>query len=118
MADQSAAGATPTEGRILGEQGRAMIEQAAVALGINCTNCGLPMEGPGFEFVSLRAVFKVGDRPKVINSHVFLCGRDDCAKARDKAYAVATAVRPAGGWQVFEAKAAGEEDGVDEPSAS
>jgi hypothetical protein len=115
MADQNHHGAPPPqEARILGPQGQIMLEQAAVTLGIACTNCALPMSGPGFEFVSLRPVLR-GGLPTVIDGHVFICHRDECAEAREQARQTATAVRPAGGWEVFEGKA---EDEVDEPSAS
>jgi hypothetical protein len=88
--------------QILGEQRTMMLEQSAIRLGINCTACGLEMSGPGFEFVSLRPTFKDG-RPTVIEGHAFICHREECAVARQEARDRATAVRPAGGWEVITA---------------
>lgn len=94
----------PTDGsaQILGEQRAAMLEQSAIRIGINCTACGLEMSGPGFEFVSLRPIFRAG-RPTVVEGHVFVCHREECAESREKARSRATAVRPAGGWEVLTA---------------
>lgn len=100
--------------QILGEQRAAMLEQAAIRIGINCTACALEMSGPGFEFVSLRAMFKEG-RPTVVEGHVFICHREECAEAREKARSLATAVRPAGGWELITAAAIGEHSEPDEP---
>lgn len=86
--------------QVLGEQRTMMLEQSAIRIGIFCTSCGLEMSGPGFEFVSLRPTFKEG-RPTVIEGHVFICHREECADAREKARGLATAVRPAGGWTVL-----------------
>lgn len=93
--------------QVLGEQRTAMLEAAAIRIGITCQACGLEMSGPGFEFVSLHATFKEG-RPTVVEGHAFLCHREECAWAREKARARATAVRPAGGWELITAGPTGE----------
>lgn len=108
MSDQSApAGGIP----LLGEQAVAILEQRATQLGINCTVCGLEMSGPGFEFVSMRVEAGEEERPKVIEERAFICHREECAEAREKLRSRATAVRPAGGWEVLTGPAKGGGDG-------
>lgn len=108
----------PNDGsaQLLGEQRAAMLEQQAITLGINCTACAMEMSGPGFEFVSLRAVFKDG-RPTVIEGHAYICHREECAEAREKARGRATAVRPAGGWELIPAAPSGEHSENDDQAA-
>jgi hypothetical protein len=99
----------PGEVPILGEQGAAMLEQRGHELGIFCHSCGLEMSGAGFEFISLRAVTRE-TRPTVVETRAFICGRDECAEAREAARQRATAVKPAGGWQVLTGPAEEPED--------
>lgn len=109
-------GADPGSGGvILGDGAVAAMEEMGRRIGIICTNCGGSMEGPGFEFISLRVEQK-GEKPTVIVGRTFVCGRDDCAEARETMRGKATAVRDAGGWTVFTGPAS-ESDHADSAEA-
>lgn len=92
--------ASESAGVLLGLDVKAAIAEAAVNLGIICTSCKQAMEGPGFEFVSIRPEAREG-RPTIVIGRQFICARDECAAAREDAHSRATAVRPAGGWTAF-----------------
>lgn len=97
--------------RLLGEEAGAMLEQQATTMGIVCTSCGLEMRGPGFEFISLRPTIKAG-KPTMEVGRLWICGREDCAEAREEAREKSTAVRPAGGWEVLTGTPEGSREGV------
>jgi hypothetical protein len=56
----------------------------------------------GFEFVVMKPLLDKGGDAHVAVGNVFICSRDGCQIARDAAAKTATAMRPAGGWTVFD----------------
>lgn len=85
---------------LVGEDAARALEEAARLHGVLCSSCALGMEGPGFEFLSLRTELIQG-QPTVVKSIAFICDRDTCIEARQKLSESATATRPAGGWTLF-----------------
>lgn len=92
----------PTEGAILlgGEAAEAR-EQLAKRAGIICSACGQPMNGDGWEYVTLHTDVREG-MPTVVAGRAFICGRPSCTEPRAEMEQNSAARRPARPWHVFE----------------